>query len=232
LTSGYYSRAAIPSAWTTAQYDNGRTGANPHETTLTPRNVNAGQPTAPLWQVSFLNPKAGVNPVPVNVVRCSFIGPEIGITPTPVIDAANRTMYVLARTAERARDGEDRYYQRLHSLDITTGAERPGSPVLIRASVKTTSLFGLIQSEITFHALLENPRAALLLSGGNVYIAWGSSCDVGPYYGWVLAYNARTLQQTGVFNTSPGSGESGIWRCALGSRLFHPIQRKRAQFER
>jgi hypothetical protein len=56
----------------------------------------------------------------------------------------------------------------------------------------------------------------MLLSGGNVYIAWGSSCDVKPYYGWVMAYDARTLKQTGVFNTSPEAGESGIWQANAG----------------
>jgi len=54
------------------------------------------------------------------------------------------------------------------------------------------------------------------LANGNVYIAWGSSCDAGPYYGWVLAYEARTLKQTGVFNTSPDSGEAGIWQADAG----------------
>jgi hypothetical protein len=80
----------------------------------------------------------------------------------------------------------------------------------------TTSWFGLMQTEVRFHALLENPRAALLLSKGMVYIAWGSSCDVGPYHGWVLAYDARTLKQTGVFNTSPDAEESGIWQSDTG----------------
>ena len=176
----------------------------------------AGTPTEPLWQVSFLNERTGVRPVASADVRCSFIAPEIGITPTPVIDAAARTMYVLVRTSERSPDGEERYYQRLHALDITTGAERPGSPVLIRASWVSSSFFGLMRSEVRFHAQLENPRAALLLSKGTVYIAWGSSCDAGPYHGWVLAYDARTLKQTGVFNTSPDSTESGIWQSDAG----------------
>lgn len=251
----------------TAQYDNQRTGANPAETTLTPRNVNprrfgklfvvpvdgdvyaqplyvpnldipgkgvhnvvfiatehdsvyaidaAGQPAAPLWQVSFINPGAGVNPVAERDMGCPFISPEVGITPTPVIDPASRAIYVLVRTAELGRDRNVRFFQRLHALDLATGVERPGSPVLIRASVTTTTLFGLLSKEVSFHALLENPRAALLLSGGNVYLTWGSACDVGPYHGWVLAYDARTLKPTGVFNTSPDSAESGIWQSDTG----------------
>jgi len=171
----------------------------------------AGQPTTPLWQVGFLDPKSAVTTVPQGAVNCPFIAPEIGITSTPVIDPATRTMYVLVRTRE-----QDHFYQRLHALDISNGAEKPGSPVLIRASVKTPAWMGLTSTEVTFNALLENPRAALLLVNGTVYLSWASSCDVGPYYGWVLAYDARTLKQVGVFNTAPDSGESGIWQADAG----------------
>lgn len=177
---------------------------------------DAASPGTPLWHTSFINPAAGVNPVRWSDVRCSFIGPDIGITATPVIDLESRTMYVLARTRERSADGRELFYQRLHALDVNTGKERSGSPILIRGSVTVPAWFGLTQRERSFHALLENPRAALLLSRGTVYIAWGSSCDVGPYYGWVMAYDARTLRQTGIFNTAPDAGESGIWQSDTG----------------
>ena len=55
---------------------------------------------------------------------------------------------------------------------------------------------------MSFDALRENPRAALLLDQGSVYLTWASSCDVGFYHGWVMAYDAKTLQQA-VLNTSP-----------------------------
>jgi hypothetical protein len=74
----------------------------------------------------------------------------------------------------------------------------------------------LSEHEVLFDPLLENPRAALLLSHGQVYIAWGSSCDVGSYYGWVMAFDARTLRQTGVFNTAPDGGQSAIWQGGAG----------------
>jgi hypothetical protein len=170
----------------------------------------AGKPAEFLWKTSFLGP--GVETVPVGMVACSFISPELGITPTPAIDLASRTIYVLARTREH-----DRFYQRLHALDIATGKERPGSPVLIRASVKgSAGVFGLAPQTISFHAVLENPRAALLADHGMVYIAWGSSCDVGAYYGWVMAYDGRTLQQKGVFNAAPTAGQAGIWQSDAG----------------
>lgn len=65
---------------------------------------------------------------------------------------------------------------------------------------------------VRFDPLKQLPRAGLLLTGGQVYITWGSSCDIAPYHGWVMAYDSRTLRQTVVFNTSPDSTESGIWQ--------------------
>jgi hypothetical protein len=126
-----------------------------------------GQSIEPLWHVSFLDAKNSVTTVPAGDVACPFIAPEIGITPTPVIDYQTGTLYVLARTKERQR-----FVQRLHALAITNGVEKFGGPVEIKAP--------------GFHTLRELPRAALLLSKGQVYVTWGSSCDVGPYHGWVM----------------------------------------------
>jgi hypothetical protein len=173
-----------------------------------------GHLSAPLWHVNFLGP--GIATVPARDVGCPLITPEIGITPTPVIDPATGTLYVLARTKERQdllKGGVlkgDRYVQRLHALAITTGKEKLGGPVEIKASVKgrgASSTNGVID----FDPLHELPRAALLLAGGNVYLTWGSSCDVDPYHGWLMAYDARTLTQKAVFNTSPDAEKGGIW---------------------
>ncbi len=170
---------------------------------------DADGPRKPLWHVNFLGP--GVRPLAVRDVRCALITPEIGITPTPVIDPASGTLYVLARTKESQGPGKgERYVQRLHALAVTSGAEKFGGPVEIQASVKgrgAASVGGVIE----FDPLRQLPRAALLLARGNVYLSWGSSCDVDPYHGWVMAYDARTLSQTAVFNTSPDAEKSGIW---------------------
>jgi|SRR5579871_2781702 len=151
-----------------------------------------GNDREPLWHVSFLAP--GVTTLSAREdARCPFIQPEIGITPTPVIDLPTGTLYVLARTKERGR-----YVQRLRALAITTGAEKFGGP-----------------REITgdgFNPLRELPRAGLLLNKGLVYLTWASSCDVETYHGWVMAYDAHTLAQTAVFNTSPSGDDSGIWQ--------------------
>jgi hypothetical protein len=166
--------------------------------------------SAPLWETSFLNPGAHVTSVTVANVACPFIAPVVGITSTPVIDLSSGTIYVLARTNESGR-----FVQRLHALAITTGAEKFGGPVEIRASVRGNKLLG-IQGAVDFDPLRENPRAALLLVNGRIILSWASSCDVGPYHGWIMAYDAQTLAQVAVFNTSPDSDQSGIWGADTG----------------
>ncbi len=173
----------------------------------------AGSAT-PLWQASFLKPDKSVTTISSGDVNCPFIQPEIGITSTPVIDPQTHTIFVLARTME-ASNGHWVYRQKLHALDLATGSEKFGGPVNIRAQAKSGSFLG-IQSRVDFDPLKENQRAALLLTHGNVYVTWASSCDVGPYYGWVMAYDAHTLAQSGVLNVSPAAGESGIWQSDAG----------------
>ena len=80
---------------------------------------------------------------------------------------------------------------------------------------------GSKNSTIAFESLRENPRAALLLANETVYLTWGSSCDVGPYHGWVMAYDAGTLQQKTVFNASPDADDSGIWASDTGPAQIH-----------
>ena len=170
-----------------------------------------GNPGTPLWQVSFTNTKAGITTLSEDIVSCPFIAPKVGITSTPVIDLKSGTLYVLARTRESAGVlHSSTFHQHLHALAITTGVEKFGGPVEIKASVPGSGA-GTAGGSVAFDAWKENPRAALLLVSGVVYLTWASSCDVGPYHGWVLAYDAQTLQQKGVFNVSPDAEEGGIW---------------------
>ncbi len=169
--------------------------------------------SGPLWQTSLINPAAGVTTVPasdVELAPCQSVGPEIGITGTPVIDPANGTMYLLARTLETSGTVSN-YVQRLHALDITTGAEQPGSPVVISATVAGNGEDST-NGTVAFDPFLQNSRVSLLLVNGVVYMGWASLCDRQPYHGWVLGYDESTLEQVQVFNTSPNFAASGIWQ--------------------
>jgi hypothetical protein len=176
-----------------------------------------GNSADPVWHSNLLpNKGVGSSPVQASDVQCPFISPQIGITATPVIDTNTGTLFVLTRTRTQGSFfGSTTFSQQLHALAITTGQEKFGGPVEIRASVPGTGE-GSAAGQISFNALRENPRAALLLVSGAVYMSWASSCDVGPYHGWVMAYDARTLKQLATFNTSPDAGESGIWQSDTG----------------
>ena len=132
---------------------------------------------------------------------------NMGIVGTPVVDTTTQTMYVVARSV--TLDGLT-FVQYLHALDITTGNERPGSPVLITASVPGTGA-GSSGGTVNFDAQHENPRPGLLLYNGVVYISWASHCDWSPYHGWIIGYDKNTLQQKYVYNDTPDGALGGIW---------------------
>jgi hypothetical protein len=168
---------------------------------------NAGSNSAPLWQVSFINPSAGVTTVPYQDTDCSQIAPELGITSTPVIDSQSGTIYVVAMTKEIA-GSVTTYVHRLHALDVTSGAERPGSPVVIQASVPGTGEGGTTD---VFQPKDYKQRAGLPLWNGTVYTAWASHCDIGEYHGWLIAYDEKTLSQTAVYNNTPNGNQASFW---------------------
>ncbi len=169
----------------------------------------------PLWRVSFLNKQRGIDTVPAQDVACPFIQPEVGITSTPVIDTKTGTLYVLARTMTGHTLTQNQYFQHLHALAITTGAEKFGGPKLITASVPGRGA-GADNGQIRFDPLRENPRAALVKVNRILYLTWASSCDVDPYHGWIMAYDADTLAQKGVLNVTPDGSEGGIWASDTG----------------
>ena len=123
----------------------------------------------PLWRVSLLDKKRDEETVPARDVECPFIQPEVGITSTPVIDLQSGTLYVLARTMVGHFFKDNKYFQFLHALAVTTGAEKFGGPKQIAASVQGRG-DGSKNGEVQFDPLRENPRAALLLAHNALYL--------------------------------------------------------------
>ena len=165
---------------------------------------------APLWQTSLsIN---GGTAVPSSDVNCPDVVPVIGVTGTPVIDPTTNTLYVVAKTKEGPS-----YFQRLHALDIATGAEKFGGPVAIEATVSGTG-DGSNGTTITFDPFQQLNRPGLALVNGVVYIAWGAFGDTDFYHGWVIGYtyNGAAFQKVGVFNSTPDGQEGGIWMSGAG----------------
>src|SRR5260370_21264835 len=102
------------------------------------------------------------------------------------------------------------FHQRLHALDLATGREKVAGPTEIQAAVSGTGA-GSSAGLVHFDPMLNSQRPALLLENGHIFISWASYCDLGPYHGWLMAYNATTLTQEAVFNVSPNASAGGIW---------------------
>ncbi|MBV8259435.1 MAG: PQQ-binding-like beta-propeller repeat protein, partial [Paraburkholderia sp.] len=162
---------------------------------------------AVLWAVSTL----GKNETPSDDRGCGQISPEIGITSTPVIDRMRGAIYVVSMS----KDATSGYYQRIHALDITTGAELFGGPTEITASYPgngPNSSGGLVVFDPKQYA----ERQSLLELNGTIYTAWTSHCDIAPYNGWVIAYSADTLMRTSVLSLTPNGVEGSIWMSGAG----------------
>ena len=167
---------------------------------------------SPYWQTSFINPPNIVAPANTDMSALGACGGayqdfsgNIGIVGTPVIDPVAGTIYLVARTKEYGN-----FVQRLHALDVSTGAERSNSPVVITATYAGTG-DGSVGGVIFFDPARQNQRPGLALVNGTVYIGWSSHCDNGPYHGWIIGYDQATLQRVAVYNDTPNGGDGGIW---------------------
>ena len=160
-------------------------------------DTNTGANAAPLWQVNFTNPAAGITTASGALLPCQGTTGyhQSGIVSTPVIDPNTGTMYVVAKTNENGT-----IFHRLHALDVATGVEKLGPGVAIAGS--TTAPNGTV---VTFNSLHALNRPALLLENGIIYIAFGSNGCNDQSHGWVLAYDA-TPCAVGIYNTEPNKG--------------------------
>ncbi len=163
-----------------------------------------------LWHVSTL----GSNETTSDPRNCGQVVPEIGMTSTPVIDpkaGTHGTIFMVAAS----KDSSGNYHQRLHALDLTTGAEQTGSPVAIQATYPSMGPESS-NGQLVFDPKQYNERAGLLLLNGVVYLGWSSHCDIEPYTGWLMGYNENSLAQTSVLNLTPNGSEGSIWQSGAG----------------
>ena len=157
----------------------------------------------PLWQVSVL----GTGEAASDDRGCGQVTPQIGITSTPVIDPGaglHGTIYLVAMSKNKTTGA---YFQRIHALDMTTGAEEFSGPVTVTATFTSGSAFDPKQYK---------ERTGLLLLNGQLITAWASHCDITPYNGWIMAYDQNTLAQTSVIDITPNGSEGAFWQAGGG----------------
>ncbi len=144
---------------------------------------------------------------------CGQVTPEIGVTSTPVIDRSrgpNGVVYVIAMS----KNGST-YHQRLHALDLALGTELFGGPIDIQATYPGTG-DNSNGTSVIFDPGQYKERIGLLEINGIIYTGWASHCDIRPYTGWMMAYNAATLAQTAVLNVTPNGSEGAMWNSGAG----------------
>jgi hypothetical protein len=163
-----------------------------------------GNNASPLWSVSLND---GGTPDPIADYGCTGTHyTEIGIVSTPVIDPGKTTLYVVAKTLTNSVRNFS-----LHALDITTGNELSGGPVIITGTAPSGNGSG------TFNPIFQLQRPALLLQNGVIYIGFGGNgCDLYAYNGWLFAYNSQTLRQEFAFLVTPDGSKGSIWQGGSG----------------
>lgn len=164
---------------------------------------------AQLWKVSLL----GSGETTSDNRGCDQVSPEIGITSTPVIDRAAGAHGILYAVTMSKKGST--YFQRLHALDVTTGAELLGGPVTIQATYPGNGA-NSTGGQVIFDPAQYKERAGLLLLNGVVYTSWASHCDFNPYTAWIIGYNQTNLAQTSVLDLTPNGSEGSIWQSGGG----------------
>jgi hypothetical protein len=162
-----------------------------------------------IWHMTTL--KSGETPSDNR--GCSQVTPEIGITSTPVIRPSGTNGVIF--TVAMSKDSSGNYHQRLHALNAATGGELYKGPVDIAAKFPGTG-DNSSGGDVVFDPAQYKERSGLLMTGGIVYLAWASHCDIRPYTGWIMGYSATTLAQETVINVTPNGNEGAIWGAGGG----------------
>jgi len=156
-----------------------------------------------LWKRNLGAPQASGD------VGCNDILPEYGISSTPVIvrtGANAATIYVVAATEPASFS----FHTKLHALDLGTGTDiMPAREIAPKSNIKGGP-------KLHFDPQAQWGRSGLAYNNGSIYMGMGSHCDnnAGNISGWVLRYDAATLQPTASFNTieaKAGYQLSSVW---------------------
>lgn len=197
-------------------------------------DINPASKTARIWRTN-LGPAVPTSALyaALHAPYCTDMTLQVGITSTPAIkltqDTAPRSGVIF--TAAKTKRGKD-YAYTLYALNLSDGSILGSIPIQGQVSGRGYGSTGSgADAHISFNALYQLNRPALLLAGNVLYVAFGSHCDMGPYHGWLFAYDVSnpaapklidilctTPNGTGPkrVNGLPVEGEGGIWMSGAG----------------
>ncbi len=196
------------------------------------------------WQKNF-TPAGEIPPMAVDIhaALCAFTysdfkisanglgqAASFGTVGTPAVDKSTNTLYFVSRYRDQNVDNTPKnttdhssdpdwlsagFFEQVHALDLSTGAEKFGGPVIIDPT--TTFVLGTgtdhdASNQIHFDPRRENQRGGLFISNGIVYIPFSGHCDMDNYHGWILGYKTNDLSQQVIrYITTPNDERGGIW---------------------
>jgi hypothetical protein len=163
-----------------------------------------------LWQVALLASGETAS----DDRGCGQVTPQIGITSTPAIQLTPGTPGGAIFAVAMSKDGSGTYHQRLYKVSLTTG--QPLIPAVDIAAQYPGTGQGSGGGYALFDPKQYKERSGLLLLNGVLYLAWASHCDISPYTGWIMGYDAATLAQTSVIDVTPNGAEGAIWGAGGG----------------
>jgi len=124
---------------------------------------------------------------------CGNISP-LGITGTPIVDLASRSLFFDAETTP----APGVFKHMIYSLNVDTGAIRPGWPVDVTAAVPG------------FDSSVQSQRAALGIVGNVLYVPYGGRFgDCGSYRGRLVGVPINN--PTGVMSWATEARGGGVW---------------------
>jgi len=169
----------------------------------------------PLWQIN-VGPSVPISDRIVGLSCGDYrdISVEVGIASTPVIDLSRGNIYVAA--VNKISTNPPVLKHVLYSIDISSGDVRAPGPVDIVAKVQGVGA-GSANGVLVLDHISQLQRASLALTdSGTVLVSFGTYCFTSPWHGWLLGYDAGSLQQTHVFCTTPNEEGGSLWMGGSG----------------
>ncbi len=124
---------------------------------------------------------------------CGNISP-LGITGTPIVNVASRSLFLDAETTP----SPGVFKHMIYSLNVDTGAIKPGWPVDVSAAVPG------------FESSVQSQRAALGIVGNTLYVPYGGRFgDCGSYHGRLVGVPINN--PASVMNWATEARGGGVW---------------------
>jgi len=223
----------------TQNYDNGRSGSNNQETTLTPALLTASPTTfGKLFTITLDNNVYGMPLILGGVNISGKLTNILIVRAAPTGASGSRTASLEGFDADTGRQ--------LWRFSLGTSPGHTTASPVIDPTVGTNGavfVLSYVNSLSQLHAIdpvtgtemagspvnvagsaggasfnnssQQNSRVAMMVFNGVIYMGFSHSLDTGGYHGWVIGYKYTAgsgFTQSGAFCSTPSGNQGGIWQ--------------------